>query len=460
MTTLLVPLAATATERGDEHRAEHSAGALAEQHSGHHSGQHSEHHHSEHDAGGDGHSSSGHSSSGHSSSGELASGARFNPEVTVIFDGVYATEFSGHSRTPGGFDLPRRTAGHSHSSHAHGFTEGFQLRETEFVFQATVDPFFDAFAMLVVEDTGRIDLEEAYFTTRQLPAGLQLKGGRLLSGIGYINGRHAHSWEFVDRPWVNEYLFGHHGLQEIGVQLTWDIGDLQFGAEALQGDQDGPLTRYSGATGPHLATLFAQWAPSLEAQHSAHFGLSGGYGRSWEAAHAEREAQRWESGTSWFAGVDARYHYQPTATARGHRTITLQGEWFYRDITADYLGTQATGATESWQQDGLYVQAVYGIAPRWRAAVRAEALGLVANQAWHSGNADNGFAAFADHDASYRYALALTHQPSDASSIRSQLNYADLTAGKESIHDGSHHSDAWQFFIQYSMKWPHHPHEH
>ncbi|ABM61276.1 hypothetical protein [Halorhodospira halophila] len=427
------------------------------------------------------------------SSEQIGAGTLMNPSISVIFDGVYGNEFSGHVGDPGGFGMGH-SHGHGHGhDHAHGIEDGFQLRETEFAFEASVDPYFDAFAMLVVEGTDHIDLEEAYFTTRALPWGLQVKAGRFLSDIGYINSQHPHEWDFVDRPLVSEHLFGDHGIQETGVQLNWLAPTrtyLKFGAEILEGetsgiaayegetstrpgwiDGDGAPERhrteeldlpFSDSTGPRLATLFAKWGPDLGFNHAAQFGASAGYASAWQRMEEHSEGLRVEAwdGDAWFAGLDAVYKFDPPGSYQGAGQLTLQGEYFYRNIDSDFYyynhddannwereTADADGTSGSFKQDGLYVQAVYGIAPRWRSGIRAEALGLLENQAWHDRDDGNGYT---DLDTSYRYSANVTFYPSHFSYIRAQVNYSDFADGTPDDPD-THDEDAWQVMLQYNL---------
>ena len=435
------------------------------------------------------------------SSERIGAGTAFNPSLSVILDGVYKNTFSGDAHDPGGFE-----GGHDHGhghGHGHGMEDGFQLRETEFAFEASVDPYFDAFAMLVIEGTDRVDLEEAYFTTTSLPGGLQIKGGRFLSDIGYINSQHPHEWDFVDRPLVSEHLFGNHGIQETGVQLNWLLPTrtyLKTGVEVLQGstsgiaayegesstrpgwiedtseDQDGSQPGrfrteelhlpFDDASGPRLFTGFLKWGPDLGYDHAAQFGISGGYARSFQRMEGHSEGLRidtWD-GDAWFAGFDAVYKYDAGGYL-GQGDLVLQGEYFYRNIDVDYeyfnndfareevdpdggqwqRGTaSADGTSGRFQQDGAYLQAVYGIAPRWRTGARAEALGIAKNQAWDGRNNGNGYD---DFDTSFRYSLNATFYPSHFSFFRGQVNYSDF-AGED---PGGDRHDEWSFMLQYNL---------
>ncbi|MCP1727684.1 hypothetical protein J2T60_001684 [Natronospira proteinivora] len=433
--------------------------------------------------------------------GEVSSGTLFNPAISVILDGVYYNEFSGHVDEPGGFD-----GGHSHGhGHGgHGFQDGFQMREVEFAFSSTVDPYFDAFVMFVFEN-GDIDLEEAYITTRSLPAGLQMKAGKFLSDVGYINKQHPHDWAFVDRPWMNEFLFGDHGLMETGVQMTW-MPETQtytrFGVELLNGESSG-IAPYVGNdnhemvtvlpthvvdpdigpddpganapvrnrwradnsfeddTGPRLATAFAKWAPDLGYDHALQLGAFGGVSSSYQRdeAHSSGRYETWD-GDSSFWGVDAVYKYDGGGVM-GHRNFTLQFEYTMREIDALYMSRQFTDfgdldpttrnpdgdvVDQRWKQDGFYLQGVYGFAPRWNFGMRVDGLGLT-NDAYADHSSGRGLPT--EFDTSWRYSTQLTYAPTEFSRLRAQVNYNDI--GEESGHHHGHDHDSWEFMLQYNI---------
>lgn len=139
--------------------------------------------------------------------------------LSLIVDGVYYNQISEGNADPAGFGAGD---GHDHShggGHSHGFDDGFNMGHSEVALKARLGGVMDG-TLIIGFDEDEFDVEEAYLTTRALPAGLQVKAGKFLSDIGYINSRHSHDWDFVDRPLVNEYLFGDHGLQETGVQVS------------------------------------------------------------------------------------------------------------------------------------------------------------------------------------------------------------------------------------------------
>ena len=417
--------------------------------------------------------------------GRITAGTEFNPAISVILDGVYRNDFSGEVEDPAGFG-----GGHDHGhghGHDHGIDEGMQLREAEITLSGTVDRYLDAMTVLAVDEGGNVEIEEAFIQTRSLPAGLRLKAGRFLSDIGYINRQHIHDWDFVDRPLVSDALFGDEGLRETGVQATW-LAPLpfynQYGIEVLEGNNPGvaafegsgshtitgydtgedPLDARQRSTvsyglddrsGPRLFTAFTKFGPDLGFDHAAQFGLSGGYASSWQdvETHGSGRVDVWE-GDAWFAGVDAVYKYD-AGRAYGHGNWTLQAEYFFREISVDYENREPTDwnndEDEGWElngafsdtarQDGLYLQALYGFAPRWNVGLRAEAVGLK-NDTLEPNDART---AFESEDITRRYSGQVRFMPTEFSIIRAQLNYLDVPG------HGHHDDGAWTFMLQYNV---------
>jgi hypothetical protein len=94
------------------------------------------------------------------------------------------------------------------------------FQELELALQAVVDPYARADVFLAFGDEGA-ELEEAYLTTLRLPAGLQVRGGKLYAPFGRLNQQHPHTFEFVDRPLALARLLGPDGFGGPGVDVAW-----------------------------------------------------------------------------------------------------------------------------------------------------------------------------------------------------------------------------------------------
>jgi hypothetical protein len=378
--------------------------------------------------------------------------------------------------------------------HAHGLTSnGFNFRSAEIAFSATVDPYFDASLYLAIDGDGNVDLEEGWFQTRSLPYGLKVKAGKFLSDFGYINKQHPHQWDFVDQnlPYLN--LLGDHGLQDTGVQVTW-LPDLPvytlLGLEALQGDQEvfgatlgddeqAELNLRDTEDGPRLWTAFAKVSPDIGENHALQIGLSYAHNTqhqevhrhefgleedlhdheeeyAYEEEHGHVEEHRHAllrnglEGDADLWGVDVVYKYDADG-AYGKGDFKLQAEYL-RSIkdtkirsanvideeTGEILEAQSglIGSTRKFTTDGLYVQAIYGFAPKWTAGLRYDALGLT-NKV--SGGESEDFG------SSDRWTLDLTWNLSEFSRLRAQYAHSDILVSA----DERERFDA--FYLQFLM---------
>ncbi len=408
----------------------------------------------------------------------MTAGREFNPAISVIFDFTYAYETEDLDAPPGfewGHDHGH---GHGHD-HAHGIEEGFQLRGVELTLTGTIDPYLDMSTTIHFTDHD-VEVEEAYATTRMLPVGFQLKAGKFLSDVGYINKQHMHDWAFADQPWMREFFFGDEGLNELGVQLSWlppTETYIRLGVEVMEGESEG-IANYIGnghheivtilpdntqgpernrwrgdkglqeKEGPRLFTGFAKVAPDIGRNHAIQLGTFGGYSRvmQMEEAHSSGRLETWD-GDAWFAGVDAVYKYDG-AGVMGQGNFVLQGEYLYRQLDLDYRSQQfeSFGSlittdqnSQRWKQDGLYVQGIYGFWPRWDAGLRLDVLGL-------NNDGFEGRGTPEDFGTSYRYTGQIAYRPTEFSMIRAQAGYMDLAHGDH----GHDHDDGWLFVLQFS----------
>lgn len=398
---------------------------------------------------------------------QVSAGSRFNPAISVIVDGAYYSDNVGGEAFEILGEADGFSAGHDHEGeehedeHDHGghgghgeMERGFNLKEVEFAVAATVDPYFDAFVMFVF-DGDEIELEEAFVTTRALPAGLQAKFGKFLSDVGYINKQHPHSWDFFDRPLVSELLFGDHGIQETGVQMSWVAPTAQYlrlGVEALQGENEG-IAAYLGdeddvagtariledTAGPRLFTGFAKFAPDLGFEHALQLGASVGYSTAFQQSIERETFYQDHEGTANFWGLDGVYKYLPSGGTGLKGAFKLQGEYYYRtrdldrrdvffacepeglacDDPLNEFQPGDIGVQESFKdkQDGFYLQAVYGVAQRWTVGLRYDEVGLT-----NSTGVDGG----EEWDSSKRYTAALNFLPTEYSRLRLQFARGDI----------------------------------
>ena len=368
-------------------------------------------------------------------SDQVASGTAFNPAMSVVPDMLYYAD-SRHGDSLGligradGFN-----AGHAlEAGDAHGgnLVPGFNLRELEVALSGAVDPYFDAMAIIAISRDG-VGLEEAFVRTRRLPAGLQLKAGKFLSDVGYINRQHPHQWDFVNRNLAHELILGGEGLNEVGVQATWLPAlpvYLLLGAEALQGENES-VSNYLGgdeahpyltrAAGPRLFTGFAKVSPDLGFNHALQIGTSVLRSRR----HQEDLGFEFVEGGTWVIGFDAVYKFD-SPKAFGEGDLTVHGEYLRRMrnlavVDLDQVEGGIADMPRHFTQDGFYVQGTYGLAPRWTASLRYDLAGL-------ANHVDEGGVVVESFDSSRRFSASVAFNPTHFSRLRFQVDRASIAA--------------------------------
>ena len=324
------------------------------------------------------------------STASLASAARasgFNPEVSLILQGQYKNMKNIAERGITGF-VP--AAGHDHGNGIEGISKrGFSVDHTELVLAANIDPYWRGQAILAMLD-GEVEVEEAWFQSLGIGAGIGLRGGRFRSGIGYLNEQHPHMWDFADAPLMYRAMFGDHAsfIQD-GVQLKWVAPTpffLEFGAEAGRGHTF-PGTDLN-KNGSGAAAMFAHLGSDVGISNSWRAGVSYLTTKAKEReAHFSDvgglEAQGVFSGNSSTAIADFVWKWAPNGNPK-YQNFKFQTEYFQRlekgDLTCkdeDGVGNAcATEVTDRYRtrQSGWYAQGVYQFTPNWRAGLRYEQL--------------------------------------------------------------------------------------
>jgi plasmid maintenance system antidote protein VapI len=364
------------------------------------------------------------------------SATAFNPAISIIPDiNYYSDNRRGRAfrltRQADGFAAPGGDAAASTDP-----SRGFNLREVEAAFAGAIDPYFDVWATFVVQGE-RIAAEEAYVQTRKFVPGLQLRVGRFLSGIGYINRQHPHQWDFFDQALPYEALLG-GGLADTGVQATWlpalPIYTL-LGFEALQGDNPRLANVANGdfpnafveRPGPRVLTGFLRVSPNVGYSSALQLGGSFAHSRHHqEALEQDGVLDEGFEGAAWLAGADVVWRYE-SGRAYGRGNATLQAEFLYRRMDLDQVWTNGApvggGAPRMARQDGFYVQGIYGFIERWTAGGRFDVIGLRNRLDGPSGLTEGG--------ATTRATVNVTFNPTEFSRIRAQYSHSRIRSSGE-----------------------------
>ncbi|MEO8149988.1 MAG: hypothetical protein ABI723_20280 [Bacteroidia bacterium] len=230
------------------------------------------------------------------------------------------------------------------------------LNETEFSFQATVDPYAKAdFFYSVGRDaeTGKFsgEIEEGYITTLSLPAHLQLKAGKFKSDVGRINPVHAHALPFVDMPNAYTNYFG-DGLNDEGFSLSWLVPNGVFyqelTGEITSGPRESPSFEHS-AKDQYLSLLHLKNFWDLNRNTTLEFGVTG--------INGENDST---FTTNMLTG-DLTIKWKPLQM-NTYKSITWQSELYYSN------GKQNVNTTVN--SIGFYTFLNAQIARRWFACAR------------------------------------------------------------------------------------------
>lgn len=370
-----------------------------------------------------------------------AAGNAFNPAISLSLDG----KLTSFANDPDNYAIP----GFQLGGEAGPGEEGFSVQHSELMISANVDDMF--FGQLTAaiashDNDTEIELEEAFIETAALGNGLNLRGGRFYSGIGYLNQQHTHAWDFADAPLVYRALFGDQ-LNDDGVQISWLAPtDLYFkvGAEWLRGGDWPAAGDAHGGTG--ASTLFAKLGGDVGVSNSWQLGLShwradvddrSGGGHAHELGGEAAEVSF--TGDSKISALDFVWKWAPGGNAT-RTNFKFQAEYFLRD--EDGLISIAEDPIEETRydgdQDGWYAQAVYQFMPRWRVGLRYDRLTADNTGSDADVLAEAGLDA-AGHDPS-RYALMFDYSRSEFSRIRLQYN-----------RDKSQPDSDDQWYLQYVM---------
>lgn len=310
----------------------------------------------------------------------------FNPEISLILGGTY----TNLSQDPANY----RLQGFLPSGDEVGpGRRGLNLGESELTLRANIDPQFAGQLTFSLLPDDTVSVEEAFFRTQGLSNGFNLKAGRFLSSIGYLNSQHAHAWDFVDAPLAYQAFFGGQYRPD-GVQFTWLAPTdrfLELGTEAGSGASF-PGNREKNGIGS--LSLFAHVGDDIGDSASWRAGLSYLHASARERAYEDVDSTG-AGITNAFSGrsntwiVDGIYKWAPNGNAT-RTNFKLQGEYFRRrdsgtlayDIGNQSLGSAAGGYASA--QSGWYLQGVYQFRPAWRFGLRYDRL--------YSGTPDIGLA--------------------------------------------------------------------
>jgi hypothetical protein len=351
----------------------------------------------------------------------------FNPNISLVLGGTYANLSQDPEKYRlQGFVPPAGEVGPGR--------RGFNLGESELTMAANIDPMFSGQLTFALTGEDTVGVEEAFVQTRSLASGLNIRAGRFLSSIGYLNNQHAHTWDFVDAPLAYQAFLGGQYKPD-GMQAKWLAPTdtlVEVGAEIGSGSSFPGNDRNKNGVG--AATLYAHVGDDIGASGSWRAGLS-----LLRTAAANRQFEELGnvnafSGSSRMLVADGIYKWAPNGNPT-QQNFKLQGEYFRRHENGELTSGVDTGSFDS-TQSGWYLQGVYQWMPNWRAGLRYDRLS--------SGTPSIGLAGAFPSLAAYspsRSSVMVDYSPSEFSRLRLQLARDQSRPG---VSDN-------QIFLQYIM---------
>ena len=304
--------------------------------------------------------------------------------------------------------------------------QGLQLGHSDLSVSGPLGKNFQAQLTATFETEGgelQKTIEEAWLETKALPYGLQVRGGRFASQIGYLNQQHPHADDFIERPLLYRAFFGGH-LNDDGLRLNWTAPTdmyLMLGIEGFHGKRFiADVVNIPGQVG--MTTLVAKMGDDLSRSQSWQLGLSH-IRNEREAlveehvegeAHAHAHGAQYTGGKTWM--MDATWKWAPNGNNRDQQVrVTFETAWVYAhnsDAAGDMHHAHALAL--AWRLN-----------PNWEVGARTD---------WLRVNAPD------DESRLCEYALMLAWKPSHMQTLRVQYTTqrgatgdAFLNASKDSV---------------------------
>ena len=286
--------------------------------------------------------------------------AAFNPAISATLNGQYGY-YTQKTRNLQGFQT---------GSDGMRPAKGFSVGETEVGMSANVDhTLYSALNLSFAND--KVEVEEAFIKTLALPFGASVTAGRLLPSFGYLNEKHKHTDDFVDRP-LPYRAFLNGGFHDDGVQASLVLPTdfySEIGGGVFRGAE---FPSKANGNAPGLATAYARIGGDFGTGHDWRLGVSYLHANSNGGGRKDDAGDLAFTGNSDVYGADLKYAYAPN----GNNTINefaLQAECLFRHeqgrYTAEY-GNDRVSAAVNGYSSGLYGQATYKFMTNYRVGYR------------------------------------------------------------------------------------------
>ncbi len=233
-----------------------------------------------------------------------------------------------------------------------GLKPGLHYQEISLEMTSNVDVYLQSKVVFSTTEDKKVDVEEAYFTTLQMPIPVILRGGKMLNTFGRHNLYHLHHFAFAEAPMILNQVFG-SDLCEVGLEASYLIplnwySDLTVGV--LNGDNRYLFQSEKQSDLAYLFHLDNLWdvTDEISTRLGGSF-LTGKKGLNYSTAFNGPLLPNTNNAFSQTWGVDFYLKWKPLKYGR-YRSLVLQGEYVHTNLSLD---GKATG-----QLHGFFIQAM------------------------------------------------------------------------------------------------------
>ncbi|TWO73053.1 hypothetical protein FN976_02110 [Caenimonas sedimenti] len=288
-----------------------------------------------------------------------------------------------------------------------------------------------------------LELEEAWFQSRSLPAGLQVRAGRFASQIGALNEQHPHADDFVERPLLYRAFLGGHWNDD-GIRLNWTAPTdfyLRLGAEAFRGKR--LVEEAASAKRPGAVVLSARVGGDIGESQSWQAGLSFLHNRREASVGHEEEGEVHEGEEEDHGHAHSHAH---GAAFSGRRMWLGEVAWKWapqgnnrqQQLRVAYERAVVRGinrhATRSDRHVADYLSVVWRFAPSWEVGARTDMLKV---RMPHEDHFDNG--------RLRELAVMLAYKPTHQQTFRVQATHQKSRVG----FDTAGHAIQLQYIVNW-----------
>lgn len=276
------------------------------------------------------------------------------------------------------------------------------VRSAELIFESSIDRFFDgtiSFAGHTVANQFLFELHEGYVSSSTVIPSSRFKVGKFLLGVGLLNQKHQHDWNFTSSPKVHREFFADEAASDTGVEYSYLPTE---NVEIKMGATSGYCYGHCHGGGNKAPRPLYYIHPSLSFELSEN-----SKGRLGLNYLTRRDHQQIETHLT---GVDFEWSQFNESSV----------QWLNQ--TEIYYQEQAGGSSSSLKQVGAYTLTQYGINDSWFLGLRFDAFSELSKKFQTTGERRKDF--------DYAIVPLLTWKPSESATLRFSYTFdVDTTQG-------------------------------